>query len=82
VNYNGVPIPKPETRPDLAKPVLYWAPVIASGNLMSLPQRTDLPAVEWQRLHQRPGERDAQPRASPVAGNRSTDRVVFPFMTR
>lgn len=33
-NYNGVPIPRPETRPDLAKPVLYWAPVIAPGNLM------------------------------------------------
>ena len=33
-NYNGVPIPSPDTRPDLAKPVLYWAPVIAPGNLM------------------------------------------------
>ena len=34
MNYNGVPIPKPDTRPDLAKPVLYWVPVIAPGNLM------------------------------------------------
>jgi len=33
-NYNGVPIPRPDTRPDLAKPVLYWVPVIAPGNLM------------------------------------------------
>ena len=33
-NYNGVPIPSPDTRPDLAKPVLYWVPVIAPGNLM------------------------------------------------
>jgi len=33
-NYDGVPIPKPDTRPDLAKPVLYWAPVIAPGNIM------------------------------------------------
>ena len=33
-NYNGVPIPSPDTRPDLVKPVLYWAPVIAPGNLM------------------------------------------------
>jgi len=33
-NYNGVPIPKPESRPDLAKPVIYWVPVIAPGNLM------------------------------------------------
>ena len=34
VNYNGVPIPNPDTRPDLAKPVIYWVPVIAPGNLM------------------------------------------------
>ena len=33
-NYDGVPIPHPDTRPDLAKPVLYWVPVIAPGNLM------------------------------------------------
>ncbi len=33
-NYNGVPIPKPDTRPDLAKPAIYWVPVIAPGNLM------------------------------------------------
>src|SRR5579884_2978307 len=33
-NYNGVPIATPDTRPDLAKPVLYWVPVIAPGNLM------------------------------------------------
>ena len=33
-NYDHVPIPKPDTRPDLAKPVLYWVPVIAPGNLM------------------------------------------------
>jgi glucose/arabinose dehydrogenase len=34
VNYNGVPIANPDTRPDLAKPVIYWVPVIAPGNLM------------------------------------------------
>ena len=33
-NYDGTPIPSPDTRSDLAKPVLYWAPVIAPGNLM------------------------------------------------
>ena len=33
-NYNGVPIPKPDSRPDLAMPALYWVPVIAPGNLM------------------------------------------------
>ena len=34
VNYNDVPIPSPDTRPELAKPVLYWNPVIAPGNLV------------------------------------------------
>jgi glucose/arabinose dehydrogenase len=33
-NYNGVPIAKPDTRPDLTQPVIYWVPVIAPGNLM------------------------------------------------
>ncbi|HEY6330521.1 MAG TPA: PQQ-dependent sugar dehydrogenase [Blastocatellia bacterium] len=33
-NYNGVPIPRPDTRPDLAKPAIYWVPVVAPGNLM------------------------------------------------
>jgi glucose/arabinose dehydrogenase len=33
-NYNGVPIAKPDTRPDLTGPVIYWVPVIAPGNLM------------------------------------------------
>ena len=32
-NYDGVPIPSPDTRPDLTKPVLYWTPVIAPGSL-------------------------------------------------
>ena len=34
VNYDGVPIAGPDTRPDLAKPVIYWTPVLAPGNLM------------------------------------------------
>jgi len=33
MNYNGVPIPSPDTRPDLQKPALYWNPVIAPGGL-------------------------------------------------
>ncbi|MGV3708058.1 MAG: PQQ-dependent sugar dehydrogenase [Gemmatimonas sp.] len=33
VNYNQVPIPSPDTRPDLVKPVIYWTPVIAPGSL-------------------------------------------------
>ena len=32
-NYDGVPVPGPETRPDLTRPVLTWTPVIAPGNL-------------------------------------------------
>lgn len=31
VNYDGVPIPAPHTRPDLSGPVIYWTPVIAPG---------------------------------------------------
>jgi glucose/arabinose dehydrogenase len=34
MNYNGVPIASPDTRPDLAKPVIYWTPVIAPGNIV------------------------------------------------
>ena len=33
VNYDGTPIPSPDTRPDLAKPVIYWTPVIAPGSI-------------------------------------------------
>jgi len=33
-NYNGVPIPSHDTRADFTKPVLYWVPVVAPGNLM------------------------------------------------
>jgi glucose/arabinose dehydrogenase len=33
VNYNGVPIPSPDTHSDLAKPAIYWVPVIAPGGL-------------------------------------------------
>ncbi|HJS45931.1 MAG TPA: PQQ-dependent sugar dehydrogenase [Rhizomicrobium sp.] len=32
-NYNGVPIPQPDTRPDLQKPVIYWNPIIAPGSM-------------------------------------------------
>jgi glucose/arabinose dehydrogenase len=33
MNYNGVPIPQPDTRPDLQKPVIYWNPIIAPGSI-------------------------------------------------
>jgi glucose/arabinose dehydrogenase len=32
-NYNSTPIPSPDTRSDLTKPVIYWTPVIAPGSL-------------------------------------------------
>jgi aldose sugar dehydrogenase len=32
-NYDMVPIPSPDTRTDLAKPVIYWTPIIAPGNI-------------------------------------------------
>lgn len=32
-NYDGVPIPSPDTRADLTKPVIYWTPIIAPGSL-------------------------------------------------
>jgi aldose sugar dehydrogenase len=34
MNYNDVPIPSPDTRPEFTKPALYWVPVIAPGNLL------------------------------------------------
>jgi glucose/arabinose dehydrogenase len=34
MNYDEVPIPNHDTRPEFTKPVLYWVPVIAPGNLM------------------------------------------------
>jgi glucose/arabinose dehydrogenase len=34
VNYDDVPIPGFDSRPDLTKPVIYWTPIIAPGNLM------------------------------------------------
>jgi glucose/arabinose dehydrogenase len=33
VNYDRTAIASPDTRPDLAKPAIYWAPVIAPGSL-------------------------------------------------
>ena len=33
-NYNRTPIPSPDTRPDLTKPVIYWTPIIGPGNFV------------------------------------------------
>ena len=32
-DYDGTVIPSPDSRADLAKPAIYWAPVIAPGNI-------------------------------------------------
>jgi aldose sugar dehydrogenase len=45
MNYDEVPIPAPDTRPEFAKPVLYWNPVIAPGNLMFYRGRKSFP--QW-----------------------------------
>ena len=61
MNYNGVPIASPDTRPDLAKPVIYWAPVIAPGNLMFY-KGSVFPQWDGSALDQRPGHQGARPR--------------------
>ena len=33
-NYNGVPIEKPPSHPEMVAPVIYWDPIVAPGNLM------------------------------------------------
>jgi len=33
VNYDAVPIPNPDAKPEFVKPALYWVPVIAPGGL-------------------------------------------------
>jgi len=33
VNYDQTPIPNPDSRTDLAKPAIYWTPIIAPGSL-------------------------------------------------
>jgi aldose sugar dehydrogenase len=34
MNYNETPIPSHDSKPEFEKPVIYWTPVIAPGNLM------------------------------------------------
>jgi aldose sugar dehydrogenase len=55
VNYNGVPIPSPDSRPDLAKGAYHRArkPRLLRGQNVS--------AMEGFGAHLRPGEQDAHP---------------------
>ena len=48
-NYNGVPIARPDTRPDLTAPVVQWTPVIAPGNFVFY-SGTMFPAWRGQAL--------------------------------
>src|SRR5215467_9513845 len=59
MNYNGVPIPSHDTRPDEAGALLGAGD--RAGQSDVLPRRQDVPAVERQRLHRRHGEQDAEP---------------------
>ena len=59
VNYDGVPITSPDLRPDLTKPVIYWTPVIAPGNL-TFYNGMRCSAVAGLRADQRPRDQDAQ----------------------
>ncbi len=49
-NYDGVPIPKHSTRPDLEPPKLYWDPVISPTSLMFY-SGSLFPQWQGQRLH-------------------------------
>ncbi len=49
-NYNGVPIPNPDTRPDLAKPAVYWVPVVAPGNIMFYTGKVGFPQWDGNAL--------------------------------
>jgi aldose sugar dehydrogenase len=60
-NYDGVPIPHPDMRPDLPKPVLYWVPVDRAGQSDVLPWFSDLPTMEGQRFRQWSGDAVARP---------------------
>jgi len=46
-NYNLVPIPSPDTRSDLTKPVIYWTPIVAPGNLMFYKNVKGAPFAQW-----------------------------------
>src|ERR1700721_1486510 len=44
--YDGGPIPHPDTRPELAMPMIYWGPVMAPGNLMFYTGKQAFP--QWE----------------------------------
>ena len=75
VNYNSVPIPSPDTRPDLAKPVIYWTPDHRAGQSHVL-QRRDVPAVEGLGADRRHGDADAQPHHLRRQGRRDAGRTL------
>jgi len=73
-NYDGVPIDSPDTRSDLAKPVIYWTPVIAPGN-MTFYQGKGVPPVERVAPHRRLASRTLSRSCSTTKG-RDTCRAL------
>lgn len=63
-NYNEVPIPSHDSRPEFTKPVIYWTPVIAPGNLMFYRGKQTFP--QW----------DGSAFISGM-GSKSLNRIVF-----
>jgi len=64
MNYNEVPIPSHDSRTEFTKPVLYWTPVIAPGNLMFYRGKKAFP--QW----------DGSGFISGM-GSRSLNRIIF-----
>ena len=60
MNYNEVPIPSHDTRPEFTKPVLYWVPVIAPGNLMFYRGTKTFPQWDGSGFISGLGSHDAQ----------------------
>ena len=75
VNYNGVPIPSPDTRPDLTKPVIYWTPIIAPGNLIFY-NGAMFPQWQGSALMSGIADADAQPHHLRRQGRRDAGRTL------
>jgi len=68
-NYNGVPIPNPDMRPDWQTGDLLGAGD-RPGNLMSIQRHPDLRQWERQRLHYRLGSKTLNNRLTDMAARR------------
>jgi glucose/arabinose dehydrogenase len=75
-NYNGTPIPKNDTRPDLAQPLIMWNPVIAPGDFLFYSGKL-WPQWKNQALIAGLGSQ-AIVRVS-IAGNKGTEEARYPM---